>query len=215
MAQKQRVIFGLGNPGKSYEGTRHNVGYEVIDRIADQCRITLKTNSRTNSITGKGRWRGQVFTVAKPQTWMNLSGESVRSFQRRMNLDGSEFLVVLDDIHLPLGTLRLRQNGSAGGHNGMQNIIDALGCNNIPRLRIGIGGNFERGEQSDYVLSCFDQKEKTIIHEVLNHARDAALMFIAEGIVPVMNRFNRQKRIFETTSGESNANESPPGYSNG
>ena len=208
MAQKQRVILGLGNPGPAYEGTRHNVGYEVIDRIANRCKITLKTSPRTNSVAGKGRWRGRIFTVAKPQTWMNLSGESARSFQRRMALSGPEFLVVLDDINLPVGTLRLRQNGSAGGHNGMQNIIDALKNENIPRLRIGIGGEFERGRQSDYVLSHFDQEEKTMINHTLDRARDAVLMFIAEGIVPAMNQFNRRsrdaKQSSEAASSESN-----------
>ncbi|MCY4158704.1 MAG: aminoacyl-tRNA hydrolase [Bacteroidetes bacterium] len=198
MAQKQRLILGLGNPGRPYEGTRHNVGYEVIDRIAERCGITLKTNSRTNSIMGKGRWQGRAFVIAKPLTWMNRSGESARSFQRRMKLSGEEFLVVVDDIHLPLGALRLRQNGSAGGHNGMQNIIDALRCEDIPRLRIGIGGEFERGAQSDYVLSPFAQKEQIIVNDTLDHARDAALAFIVEGIVPAMNRFNRRTRLLET-----------------
>ncbi len=201
MAQKQRVILGLGNPGPDYEGTRHNVGYEVADRIADRCSVTLHSDSRTNSIAGRGRWRGRTFTVAKPQTWMNLSGECARGFQRRMALEGPEFLVVLDDIHLPVGMLRLRQNGSAGGHNGMQNIMDALKSENIPRLRIGVGGEFERGGQSDHVLSCFDENEKEEIGRALHRARDAALMFVAEGIVPAMNRFNRREHQVYRTSG--------------
>ncbi len=202
MPQKQCVILGLGNPGLEYEGTRHNVGYEVIDRIATRCRITLQPHSRTNSILGKGRWRGYSFTVAKPQTWMNRSGESARSFQRRMRLNSQDFLVVMDDLHLPVGTLRLRQSGSAGGHNGMQNIMDALGEQHIPRLRIGVGGEFKRGSQKDHVLSCFDQKEKETIDSTLDRARDAALAFVAEGIVPAMNRFNQRARTSEERAKE-------------
>ena len=123
---------------------------------------------------------------------MNRAGESARSLQRRMNLDQQEFLVVLDDIHLPIGALRLRQGGSAGGHNGMQSIIDSLGNENIPRLRIGIGGYFERGGQSDYVLSKFTEEEKIKMDTTLNDARDAALMYVTDGIVPAMNLFNRR-----------------------
>ena len=192
MARRKRVILGLGNPGAKYAGTRHNVGFEVVDRIAERCNVSLKPNLRTNAITGKGRWRGYKFVVAKPQTWMNRAGESARSLQRRMNLDQQEFLVVLDDIHLPIGALRLRQGGSAGGHNGMQSIIDSFGNENIPRLRIGIGGDFERGGQSDYVLSKFTEEEKIKMDTTLNDARDAALMYVTDGIVPAMNLFNRR-----------------------
>ncbi len=191
---KHRLILGLGNPGAAYEDTRHNVGYKVIDQIAHKCNIPLKVDSRTNSLAGSGRWRGYAFTVAKPQTWMNLSGESARSFQRRLKLRGSEFLVVLDDIYLPIGTFRLRQRGSAAGHNGMQNIIDALGDENIPRLRIGIGEEFDRGHQSDYVLSQFSSEETILMNTTFTNARDAVLMFVAEGIVSAMNRFNRRSK---------------------
>lgn len=200
MSQKQRVILGLGNPGMEYEGTRHNVGYEVIDRIAERCRIKLGPHFQTNSVAGSGRWRGRSFTVAKPQTWMNRSGESARSFQRRMQLSGREFLVIMDDLHLHIGMLRLRQHGSAGGHNGMQNIIDALGDHDIPRLRIGIGKGFAPGRQKNHVLSKFEENEREKINDTLNQARDAALAFVAEGIVPAMNRFNRHFRRMNNQS---------------
>ena len=193
MAQKQRVILGLGNPGADYEGTRHNIGYEVVDRIAERCQITLKTNRQTNSIAGVGRWKGFQFTVAKPQTWMNLSGESARSFQRQMHLTGQEFLIVHDDIYLSMGTLRLRQGGSAGGHNGMQSIVNALRDDKIPRLRIGVGDEFKRGNQAEYVLSKFTSEQRELVNHTLENARDAVLMFIAQGIVPAMNRFNRRQ----------------------
>ena len=213
MAQKQRVILGLGNPGPTYQGTRHNIGYEVIDRVAHRCKITLESHSATNSIAGSGRWRGRTFTVAKPQTWMNLSGESARSFQRRLNIEPSELLVVLDDINLPIGTLRLRQGGSAGGHNGMQSIMDALGADHIPRLRIGIGQAFERGRQSNYVLSQFVPEEMSAIEPVLDNAQNAVLMFVSEGIVPAMNRFNQRSKGHkkvptEFPSHDSNQNDS-------
>ena len=195
MARRNRVILGLGNPGAGYAGTRHNVGFEVVDRIAELCKTSLNPNLRTNAITGKGRWRGYTFVLAKPQTWMNRAGESARSLQRRMNLDLQEFLVVLDDIHLPIGALRLRQGGSAGGHNGMQSVIESLGDENISRIRIGIGEDFERGRQSDYVLSKFNEEEKIIMDTTLNNARDAALMYVVDGIVPAMNLFNQRTTI--------------------
>ncbi len=195
MARRKRVILGLGNPGATYAGTRHNVGFEVVDRIAERCKISLNPNLQTNSITGKGRWRGFTFVVAKPQTWMNRAGESARSLQRRMNLDVKEFLVVLDDIYLPVGTLRLRQGGGAGGHNGMQSVIESLGDENISRLRIGIGEDFERGRQADHVLSGFNEEEKIIMDTTLNNARDAALMYVVDGIVPAMNQFNRRTDV--------------------
>ncbi|MCY4674272.1 MAG: aminoacyl-tRNA hydrolase [Bacteroidetes bacterium] len=195
MARRKRVILGLGNPGATYAGTRHNVGFEVVDRIAERCKISLNPNLRTNSITGKGRWRGYTFVVAKPQTWMNRAGESARSLQRRMNLDVKELLVVLDDIYLPVGTLRLRQGGSAGGHNGMQSVIESLGDENISRLRIGIGEDFKRGRQADHVLSGFNEEEKIIMDTTLNNARDAALMYVVDGIVSAMNQFNRRTNV--------------------
>jgi PTH1 family peptidyl-tRNA hydrolase len=177
------------------------VGFEVVDRIAERCKISLNPNLRTNAITGKGRWRGYTFVVAKPQTWMNRAGESARSIQRRMNLGLQELLVVLDDIHLPIGALRLRQGGTAGGHNGMQSVIDSLGDENISRLRIGIGGDFERGRQSDYVLSKFNEEDKIIMDTTLNNARDAALMYVVDGIVPAMNRFNQRTAIHSRAVG--------------
>lgn len=195
MARRKRVILGLGNPGAKYVGTRHNVGFEVVDRIAERCKISLNPNLRTNAITGNGDWRGYTFVVAKPQTWMNRAGESARGLQRRMNLGLQELLVVLDDVHLPVGALRLRQGGSAGGHNGMQSVINSLGDKNISRLRIGIGGDFERGRQSDYVLSKFNEEEKVIMDTMLNNARDAALMYVVDGIVPAMNLFNRRATV--------------------
>ena len=197
MAQKQRLILGLGNPGSTYEGTRHNVGFEVIDRIAERCGIVLQPHSPTNSITGRGRWRGYSFVMAKPLTWMNLSGQTARSYQRRMRLDSREILVILDDIHLPFGVVRMRKGGGSDGHNGMQNIIDALGSDQIPRLRIGISGDFERGGQSDYVLSRFDDQEIALLDQILDHARDATLEFINKGVEGAMNRFNRQLQLDE------------------
>ena len=204
MAQKQRVILGLGNPGSAYEGTRHNVGYQVIDRIAERCNITLKAHPRTHSIAGKGRWRGQTLIIAKPQTWMNRSGESARSFQRRMSVDVQGFLVVLDDIHLPVGTIRLRQHGSAGGHNGLDHIIDALKDDDIPRLRIGIGEDFERGQKAEYVLSQFKDEEIKMLDQALDRARDAALTDVSNGIVAAMNQFNRRSQLLERPEIKSN-----------
>jgi len=208
MAHKQRLIIGLGNPGEAYEGTRHNVGFEVIDRIAHRCGAELISDPRTNSLSAKVSWRGYPFTIAKPQTWMNRSGESAVSFLRKMRIEGHQLLVIFDDISLPVHTLRLRHRGGAGGHNGMQNVIDALQNKNIPRIRIGIGNEFEWGNLRDYVLSGFEQHESELMDDVLNRARDAALMFVTEGIDMAMNHFNRRahmpKTLSEAIESESN-----------
>ena len=200
MAQKQRLILGLGNPGSKYEGTRHNVGFEVVDRVAERCGVMLQPHSHTNSVAGKGRWHGYSFVMAKPLTWMNLSGQTARSYQRRMSLDSQEILVVLDDIHLPFGVVRIRKSGGSGGHNGMQNIIDALGSDQIPRLRIGISGDFEHGSQSDYVLSRFDDLEIKLLDQILDHSRDAVLEYINKGVEGAMNQYNRQLQFGQETS---------------
>lgn len=190
MPQARRLIIGLGNPGAEYVGTRHNVGFAVVDALAERTSVVLK-REKGDVLLGWGRYRSYGFGLAEPQTYMNRSGDAVLALIRRYGLRPNEILVVVDDIALEPGRLRLRERGSAGGHNGLQDIIDRLGTDDFPRLRIGIGSNFSRGRQADYVLSPFAPEERPVIEEAVQKAGDVALTFVSEGITVAMNRFNR------------------------
>lgn len=189
MPQARRLIIGLGNPGAQYEGTRHNVGFAAVDLLAEQAGATF-AREKGDVLFTWARRRTCGFGLAKPQTYMNLSGSAVLALMRRYGLEPSEILVVYDDLALDTGRLRLRERGSAGGHNGVQDIIDRLGTDVFARLRIGIGNDFPRGRQADYVLSPFTADEQPVITEALGRARDAALAFACEGIRVAMNRHN-------------------------
>lgn len=189
MPKSKRLIVGLGNPGPEYEETRHNIGYVVADAVAEKAGITLERD-RGDVLLGWGRIRSYPLGVGKPLTFMNRSGEAVRSMVRRHSLAPEDMLVIVDDINLPPGKLRLRPNGSAGGHNGVQDIIERLGTDEFPRLRIGIGSDFRRGRQADYVLSPFSREEKPVMEEAVVRAVDAVVVFVSDGVVTAMNRFN-------------------------
>lgn len=190
MAKNARLIVGLGNPGSEYEDTRHNIGFAIVDAIAEKARITFKYDGRADAFVGEGRVRGGPVLLAKPLTYMNRSGDAVKRLAKRYQFVSRELFVIVDDINLVTGKLRLRQRGSAGGHNGVQDIIDCLGTDDFPRLRIGIGNDFPRGRQADYVLSPFSVDELPVIEEAVQRGRDAAITFVTDGIVTAMNRFN-------------------------
>ncbi|MEM6646469.1 MAG: aminoacyl-tRNA hydrolase [Bacteroidota bacterium] len=190
MASPKRLIVGLGNPGAEYDGTRHNVGFEVIDALADQLGERLR-EGKGNAMLAETRWRGRTFVIAKPLTYMNRSGQSVRALIRHYGLTPDNVLIVYDDLNLPVGTVRVRAKGSAGGHNGVQDIIDRMG-GGFPRLRIGIGSNFGRGRQIKHVLGPFDDEERPLIDDAIARSKDAALTFITDGVVTTMNRFNKK-----------------------
>lgn len=191
MASTKRLIVGLGNPGVEYEQTRHNVGFWVVDALSERARTELKPD-RGPAEAGCGRLRGRPVCFLKPLTYMNRSGSAVRHHMVRLGASVKDILVIVDDINLDPGVIRIRQKGSAGGHNGVQDIIDVLKSDDFPRLRIGIGRNFEKGRQADYVLSTFDQDELTLVDDAVTRARDAATTFVCEGIVTAMNRFNKK-----------------------
>jgi len=190
MAGSNRLLVGLGNPGAAYAGTRHNVGFRVVDALAERARITFQQDGRAEALVGQGRVRGRPVILAKPQGYMNRSGATVQHLVRRYALDPADLLIIVDDLNLTLGKLRLRERGSAGGHNGVQDVIDHLDTDAFPRLRLGIGDLFARGNQVDYVLSLFTEEEQPVIDEAVTRARDAALTFVTDGIVVAMNRFN-------------------------
>ena len=188
------IIAGLGNPDRQYEGTRHNVGFDVIDRLADKYNIAVDMKKH-RALLGKGVIEGQKVILAKPQTYMNLSGESIRSLVDYYKIDGEhELLVIYDDINLEVGQLRIREKGSAGGHNGIKNIIAHLGTQVFPRIRVGVGEKPSRYDLADYVLGHFSKVEKALMDEGYDHAVDAAGMILSGRIKDAMSEYNRKRK---------------------
>ncbi len=183
------VIVGLGNPGSKYAGTRHNVGFELLDRLAAELSVSLGPGKGPFHI-GSGTYRREKITLVKPTTYMNLSGDAVQQVLHYYKIDPQECLVCYDDLDLQIGDIRLRAKGSAGGHNGIKDIILKLGTDVFPRLRIGIGNDFPKGQQVNYVLSRFNSQEKKIMDETLETAVNAAFSFVTDGIEETMNSFN-------------------------
>ena len=189
------IIAGLGNPERQYEGTRHNVGFEVIDRIAEKYNIDVDTKKH-KALLGKGMILGQKVILAKPQTYMNRSGESIRSLTDYYKIDAEhELLVIYDDINLAPGHLRIREKGSAGGHNGIKNIIANLGTQVFPRIRVGVGEKPSGYDLADYVLGHFSKAEREIMEAGYENAADAAGMIISGKISDAMSEYNRRDRI--------------------
>ena len=188
------IIAGLGNPDRQYEGTRHNAGFDVIDRIAEKYNIAVDTKKHRACI-GKGIIGGQKVLLAKPQTYMNLSGESIRSLVDYYKIDEeNELLVVYDDISLDVGQLRIRAKGSAGGHNGIKNIIAHLGTQVFPRIKVGVGEKPKGYDLADYVLGHFSKAERERMEEGYDHAVRAAEMIVSGQLSEAMNEFNRKKK---------------------
>ena len=188
------IIVGLGNPSKEYEGTRHNAGFEVIDRIADKYNISVDTKKH-RALIGKGIIGGQKVILAKPQTFMNLSGESVRSLLDYYKVDEEqEFIVIYDDISLDNGQIRIRAKGSAGGHNGIKNIIAHLGGQVFPRVKVGVGEKPSKYDLADYVLGHFSKEEQVLMDEGYAHAVRAVEMILEGDISAAMNEYNRKKK---------------------
>ena len=187
------IIVGLGNPTPEYEGTRHNVGFEVIDALARKYNIDVDTKKHRAYI-GKGMIEGQKVILAKPQTYMNLSGESVRSLLDYYKVDEEqELLVIYDDISLGVGQIRIRAKGSAGGHNGIKNIIAHLGTQEFPRIKVGVGDKPPRMDLADYVLSRFSKEDREKMEQAFKDAAEAVEVMIAEGPDAAMNQFNGHK----------------------
>lgn len=188
------IIAGLGNPTKEYEGTRHNVGFDVIDRLSEKYNISVDTKKH-RALIGKGMIAGQKVILAKPQTYMNLSGESIRSLLDYYKVDEEhELLVIYDDVSLGVGQLRIRAKGSAGGHNGIKNIIAHLGGQVFPRIKIGVGEKPPKYDLADYVLGHFSKAEKILMDEGYDNAVRAVEMIVSGDIEGAMNEYNRKKK---------------------
>ena len=186
------IIVGLGNPDRQYQNTRHNIGFDVIDVIADKNNITVRERKH-KALIGKGVVGGQKAVLVKPQTYMNLSGESVREVIDFYKADEkSELIVISDDISLDVGQIRIRKKGSAGGHNGLKNIILHLGHDEFQRIKMGVGQKPEGYDLVDYVLGHFPKEEREIMDESAKRAADAIEVMIAEGADAAMNLFNKK-----------------------
>lgn len=188
------VIVGLGNPSREYKGTRHNAGFEVIDRISEKYNISVNIKKH-RALIGKGMIQGQKVILAKPQTFMNMSGESVRSLVNFYQVDVTkELLIIYDDVSLGTGQLRIRAKGSAGGHNGIKNIISQIGGQIFPRIKVGVGEKPPKMDLADYVLGHFSKTEQKLMDEGYDMAIGAAETIMEGRIEAAMNEYNRKKK---------------------
>lgn len=186
------VIAGLGNPKKEYDNTRHNIGFALIDALAEKYRISV-LSSRCRALVGKGIIEGHKVILAKPLTYMNLSGESIRPLADYYKIDPStELIVVSDDVNLPPGQIRIRKKGSAGGHNGLKSVIGQLGSEEFYRIRIGVGEKPKGYDLADYVLGHFSKEEQLLMKEGVDKAVRAAKWMLDGEIDRAMNEFNRK-----------------------
>lgn len=186
------IIAGLGNPTLAYEGTRHNVGFDVIDALADQYNISVD-GRKSRALIGKGIIEGQKAILVKPQTYMNLSGESVGALVDYYKVDEeTELIVIYDDVSLDVGQLRIRKKGSAGGHNGIRNIIAHLGTETFLRIKVGVGEKTKKYDLADYVLGHFSKAERKIMEEGYQKAIRAVTMMINGETDAAMNEYNRK-----------------------
>lgn len=184
-----KIIVGLGNPGKQYEGTRHNIGFSVIYSISDAYNIRIDSKKH-KALLGKGVIEGEKVILAMPMTYMNLSGESVREIMDYYKCSPEDIIVIYDDISLDVGKLRIRSKGSAGGHNGIKNIISHLGTDVFKRIKVGVGEKPKGMDLADYVLGHFPKDEQLLIRDSVERARDAVSVILAEGMDSAMNKYN-------------------------
>ena len=190
------LIAGLGNIGDEYSNTRHNIGFDIADSLAASC---VKEKERSSNLFSDSRhamiahakFKGKQITIIKPSTFMNLSGKAVNYWLAQEKIAGENLLVVADDIALPFGKIRIKKQGSDGGHNGLTSVIEMLGTDNFPRLRFGIGGDFPRGKQADYVLEKWNAEERKMLDEKIAAATEAIKSFITIGIEKTMTQFNK------------------------
>jgi PTH1 family peptidyl-tRNA hydrolase len=184
------LIAGLGNPGAEYALTRHNIGFMIADALAQAAGASFV--SSRYAFTSSFKYRGRQVVVIKPTTYMNLSGKAVNYYLQSENIQPENMMVVTDDIALPFGKIRIRSKGSDGGHNGLHDIIETIETTTFPRLRFGIGNDFPKGRQADYVLSPFNADENKLLPERISICTDAIKCFIHAGIAAAMNDYNKR-----------------------
>lgn len=183
------LIVGLGNIGGEYDGTRHNIGFDVADVFVIKNNGTFSNDK--HAYVSNVKWKGRTFVVIKPTTYMNLSGKAVKYWMEKEKIPLERVLVIVDDIAIPLGKLRLRASGSDAGHNGLKDIQEKLNTNAYPRLRFGIGNDFPRGRQVDFVLGKWDKKEIPVVQEKIMDSISAIETFATQGLTKAMNLYNK------------------------
>jgi len=192
-----KLIVGLGNPGIEYQFTPHNMGFLAVDRIAEQHGVRV-SNRQCRALTGRAVIADHEVLLAKPETYMNLSGMSVRELMRQHQVDPAQDLIVIyDELDLPLGAIRIRQRGSSAGHNGMESIIGALGSEEFVRMRLGIGPDHPVKDGARYVLGQFKKSQYAVVDEELDTAAEAVRVIMGEGVAKAMSRFNRRPETQE------------------
>lgn len=189
-----KLIAGLGNPGKTHVNSRHNIGFSVVKKLSRIYKISLKKEKDTFSLSGKGKIDNQSVVCAMPTTFMNLSGISVKALLKKYKVGLEDLLVVLDDLDLELGRIRIKAHGSAGGHHGLKSVIDSLRSENFCRLRIGIGRPNKEVDTKEFVLSPFAKQEKDKVNMVIEKASNCCRIWVTEGVSKCMNIFNTRAK---------------------
>ncbi|MCP4438142.1 MAG: aminoacyl-tRNA hydrolase [Aureispira sp.] len=184
------LIVGLGNMGPDYDGTRHNVGFDVVDYIAAKHKVEFE--DLRYGFVGRFKHKGRIYVLVKPNTYMNRSGQAIRYWLQKEKLSIEHLMVILDDLNLNFGRVRIKTKGGAGGHNGLKNIEELLATNQYPRLRIGIGDQYSKGRQVDFVLGKWSKEEEELLPKIIKHAAGAVLSFGAIGLARTMNQFNKK-----------------------
>jgi len=187
-----RLIVGLGNPGRRYLDSRHNIGFTAVKALARNCKGSFKKESSVAALSARVRIAGETVILALPLEFMNLSGIALAALLKKYRLDPQALLVVCDDLDLALGRLKIKSRGSSGGHRGLQSIIDVLGTKDFSRLRLGIGRPFKNSDAAGYVLAAFTGKEKEIVRRLINKAAACCKTWVSKGITETMNIFNKR-----------------------
>lgn len=200
---KMFLIAGLGNPSTRYEKTRHNIGFDVIDAVSERYNIEVK-EKKAKALCGSGFIEGQKVILVKPQTYMNLSGDSIAALMNFYKLDPStELIVIYDDISLDPGNIRIRKKGSAGGHNGVKDIIAKTGSDQFSRIKVGVGEKPADWDLADFVLSRFSKEERSLVDAAVLESADALSLMVQGRIEEAMNQYNRKKSVKESNDGNS------------
>lgn len=186
------IIAGLGNPTREYAGTRHNIGFDAVTRLSDDFHIALDFKKH-KALCGKGHIAGQKVLLAQPQTYMNLSGESIRELVDYYKIEMDQLLIIYDDVSLNPGHLRIRKKGSAGGHNGIKSIIKCLGTDEFNRIKVGVGEKPRGWDLADYVLGHFPAEEEPVMREALSNVSKACEIILTDGMDAAMNQFNKKE----------------------
>ncbi len=195
-----KLIVGLGNPGAEYRETRHNVGFKIADVLAERWRAADQWREKFEALHVKTAAAGEPVVLAKPLTYMNLSGQAVAGLAGFYKIEPADILIVTDDVTLPLGRLRARRDGSAGGHNGLKSIIQSLATQAFPRMRVGVGRGDNRRDLADHVLGRFEPDERDTVSAAVLRAADASEVFLSDGIERVMNVFNAAEQVREDSA---------------